>query len=166
MKPVPYKEPLFTFAEVLDATGASDNWLRTFIHRDKDSRLGTKHRTGRLLFSLKDIAAIGLLHRLNANLRVTPAAAWEVVDAAEAILAKKSEPKDEVIRVGFDVEGGVLIWTIEDGVVVTWNDKADTNQFAAFTANQDVHIVVPLAALFAPVGKAVAIAQRWPEDAA
>ena len=52
-------EPVFTFAEALAATGAENAWLRTFIQRDKEGRLGKKHRTGRLLFSLNHIMAIG-----------------------------------------------------------------------------------------------------------
>ncbi len=160
-------EPVFTFAEALAATGAENAWLRTFIQRDKEGRLGKKHRTGRLLFSLNHIMAIGLLHRLNAGLRVAPAAVWEIFDAVGHIIFKKDgtglDPKLEV-RVGFDAKGQVLVWTRNPaGHIETWNDHADDNPMSAVQADSDAHIVIPIGAIILPTIKAFKIAKDWPE---
>lgn len=160
-------EPVFTFAEVLAATGAENTWLRTLIQRDRDGRLGKKHRTGRLLFSLNHIMAIGLMHRLNAGLRVAPAAVWEIFDSLGHIFFKKDgkglDPELDV-RIGFDAAGRVLVWTRNQaGHIETWNDHADDNQMLAFQANNDAHIVIPIAAILLPTIKAFKIAKDWPE---
>lgn len=169
MKSVAFTEHQFTFGEVIEATGVESHWLRTFLQRDKDSRLGSKHRTGRLLFSLKDISAVSLLHSLNARMRIAPAAAWEILDAANSILAKGEEKEAGRIdiRIGFNTGGQVLVWTRRpDGGIQTWNDRANQDRLAASKANRDVHIVVPMAAIFSKTVKALEIADRWPEDAA
>jgi hypothetical protein len=175
MKPIPYNEPVFTFAETLSATDVEASWLRTFMQRDKEGRIGSKHRTGRLLFSLSDIAAISLLYRLNARMRIAPAAAWEILEAANRILRNAENAASKDVHIGFDDKGGVLIWTRGvDGdnshdahpkAITTWNDNADENQYAAFMANHEIHLVVPMKAIFAPVAKASRISNSWPEAA-
>jgi hypothetical protein len=166
MRKIPYKEPIFTFAEACEATGAGEAWLRTFIQRDKSGTLGTKHRHGRLLFSLRDIAAIAILNDLNAHLRLAPAAAWEILDAAEAIIGKAPDGTaiSEEIHVAFAEDGAALIWRMHDGVVETFSDAADERQFEAFSANQKAHIVIPMKAIFGPVSSALTIAQKWESD--
>lgn len=169
MKKLPFKEPAFTFAEVCTATGAGDTWLRTFIQRDKTGKLGSKHRLGRLLFSLSDIAAIALLHTLNASLKVAPSAAWEVHAALEAFIVRKLEKDDFAaemkICVGFDTDGTLLIWHIaSDGVLETFNDAADERMFNTMAASRRAHITIPMTAIFDPIAAANLIAQKWEAD--
>ena len=166
MKSVPFNEPAFTYAEVLDATGVDNGWLRTLLQRDKSGRIGTKHRTGRLLFSLRDIAAIAVLWGLNSDLRIAPAAAWEVVNAAEAILGKVASPdfmKVE-IHVAFADDSAVFVWRMDGDVIETWSDAADERSHEVFFAARKAHIVIPMVSLFEPVAKAVTIAAKWEES--
>jgi hypothetical protein len=164
MKPVPFNDPLFTFSEALAATGADKAWLRTFLQRDKSGSLGTKHRTGRLLFSLRDLIAIALLSELNVGLRVAPAAAWEVIDSFGPILRSADQPRREMIHLAFDGKGEVLIWTVDDaGVVWTWNERADADVTEAGLANRRPHVVVPVEYMLKVMTKAAKIAESWPE---
>lgn len=165
MKNVSFHDSLFTFAEALTATGAENLWLRTVLQRDKKGLIGVRHRTGRLLFSIRDLVAIFALWSLNGRLRVAPAAATEVVEAVEWIIGKSSDAKAEVIRIAFDAAGGALIWTRDpDGVVVTWSDRANENMQAVLVADQSAHIVLSMSAVLRVMAHAVRIAQEWPEE--
>ena len=156
MTTIALSEPILTFAEAVSATGADATWLRTLLQRDKGGRIGAKHRTGRLLFSLADVIRITVLSSLNARLRVAPQAAWDVVDALEAML--KSEDFDWAtadIHLGFDPAGHPLVWTVgADGLLVTWNDTGDDHPEAAIHASLDAHIIVPIGLIAGPLEKA------------
>jgi hypothetical protein len=168
MNQIPFREPRFNFLEVIGATGADDIWLRTLLARDKGTQLGKRRkgqgRGGFLMFSLRDIVAVNVLWSLK-KLRVPPAASWDVVQALGPIISATKDAEGDVpVHIGFDEDGDALIWTIEDGVVVTWCDKADNHQHAALQANHRPHIVFPLSAIFAPVSKALEIAKDWENE--
>jgi len=169
MEPIPFKEPIFTFAEACEATGASEAWLRTFIQRDKTGTLGTKQRHGRLLFSLMDIGSIALLHTLNAHLKVSPAAAWEVRNSLETFilqhLAELDTYSSRTLCAGFDTDGTLLIWHVNsEGVLETFNDAADERMHETFIASRRAHIAIPITAIFDPVRSAQMIAEKWESE--
>ncbi|MBR0651184.1 hypothetical protein GXW78_16040 [Roseomonas terrae] len=172
-KTLPWAEPTFTFAEVLTVVGTESAWLRTLLQRDKDGRLGTKHRTGRLLFALKDVVGINVLWQLNTTLRMAPAAAWEVVESVYWVIgnAKKADgTKDRThadVRIAFDSDGGVLVWTVrDDGRVITWNDNATEKMSITVAAERGPRIVFPMSAIMAPFHRAVQLWANWPEAGA
>jgi hypothetical protein len=94
MENVPFKAPIFSFADVEAATGVDGPWLRTAMQRGGEATLGTK-RGGRLLFSLLEIAQISILWGLNRRAGTPPAIGWQVATAFEAVLVDALPEKAE-----------------------------------------------------------------------
>lgn len=165
MKPINFADPIITFAEAAAVTGADSAWLRTFIQRDKASALSTKHRSGRLMFSLRNIANIAIMWGLNVRVRTAPAAAWAVIEAFERILGGVEDFANSTIHIAIDGDN-VLIWTVDaEGACVTWNDWSDENGLAVYQANQAPHIVMPAIAILGPIARAMKIVQEGDEGA-
>lgn len=160
MKPISFTDPILTFAEAITVTGAESAWLRTFIQRDKIGALSTKHRSGRLMFSLRNIANISIMWGLNAKVRTAPAAAWEVVSNFGHILAGVDDFANSAIHVAMDGDN-VLIWTVDaEGLLTTWSDWADENQFKVYEANQAPHVIIPTTAILGPITAAMKLANE------
>lgn len=164
MEPIRFDDPILIFSEASTVTGADSAWLRTFIQRDKTGALSTKHRSGRLMFSLRNVANIAILWGLNARVRTAPAAAWAVIDAFGDILAGVDDLANSAIHVAMDGDS-VLIWTIDtDGVISTWSDWAHENQFKVYEANQAPHVIIPAKAILGPIAAALKIAHEAGEQ--
>lgn len=157
-------EHIFTFSEVVTATGVEETWLRTFIQRDKLGKLGVRDdRLRRLLFSGSDVLRISILGSLNAHLKVSPSGSWEVVRAVEDLfntkISKGNIPRDTALRVGYSSSGDLLCWNVDqDGVLETFNDAADDDQLEVLLASQRTHIVIPMGGLFEAVSKVMDVA--------
>lgn len=162
MDAIPLNEPIFQFSEVLDFTGAENAWLRTLLQRDKSGSLGTKHRTGRLMFSLWDIGTIALMWRLS-RLGLAPTGARAVMDALVPMI-QNSKPGELPARIFFvgDEAGRHFVWTEDkEGKMVTWSPDADADAPATYLASRFPHLVIPKEAIFSPISAAVETAKRW-----
>ena len=159
-------EHIFTFSEVVTATGVEETWLRTFIQRDKLGKLGVRDdRLRRLLFSGADVLRISVLGSLNAQLKVSPSGSWEVVQAVEDLFTAKigngNIPPDTAIRVGYSSSGNLLCWNVDqDGVLESFNDAADDDHLEMLLASRRTHIVIPMAGLFEAISKVMKMAGR------
>ncbi len=155
-----------TFGDLIAATGADLSWFKTIVARDREQFLGIVHRSRRRMYSLKDIGVVTALWQLHKSLKMPPAAAWEVARAVPGIInGVGGELMDVNIRIAFTNAGEVLIWTVDKaGVIVTWNDIADSSQFIALTANQGPHIVFPLRVIFESIYDAMRIFSDVPAE--